>query len=102
MRLDGAEFHDIVRYAAEQGWNVRERQLWNYIRAADELLVGRLEKDRDKLLARHVAQRRALYAQAGVAKQFAGRFYDVPHRFTRAMQDEAFAWLDQHLAHQPR
>jgi hypothetical protein len=24
-------------------------------------------------------------------------FYDVPHRFTRAMQDEAFAWLDRHL-----
>jgi dienelactone hydrolase len=43
----------------------------------------------------------AVYAQAGVAKQFAGRFHDVPHQFTRAMQDEAFAWLDQHLAHQP-
>src|SRR5262249_36174802 len=36
----------------------------NYVRASDELLVGRLEKDRDKLLARHVAQRRALYARA--------------------------------------
>jgi hypothetical protein len=43
----------------------------------------------------------AASAQAGVAKQFAGRFDDVPHQFTRAMQDEAFAWLDQHLAHQP-
>jgi hypothetical protein len=25
------------------------------------------------------------------------RFYDEPHRFTVAMQDEAFAWLDRHL-----
>jgi dienelactone hydrolase len=43
----------------------------------------------------------AAYARAGVEKQFAGRFYDVPHQFTRGMQDEAFAWLDRHLAHQP-
>jgi hypothetical protein len=64
IRLDGAEFHNIVQYAAEQGWNVRERQLWNYVRASDALLAIRLEKDRDKLLARHVAQRRALYARA--------------------------------------
>jgi hypothetical protein len=64
LRLDGAEFHDVVQYAAEQGWNVRERQLWNYVRASDKLLARRLEKDRDKLLARHVAQRRALYARA--------------------------------------
>jgi dienelactone hydrolase len=43
----------------------------------------------------------AVYAQAGAAKQFVGRFHDVPHQFTRSMQEEAFAWLDQHLAHQP-
>ena len=47
LRLDGAEFHDVVQYAAEQGWNVRERQLWNYVRASDKLLARRLEKDRD-------------------------------------------------------
>ncbi len=39
----------------------------------------------------------AAYRAAGCAGQFAGRFYDEPHRFTRAMQDEAFAWLDAHL-----
>jgi hypothetical protein len=64
IRLDGAEMHDIVQYAAEKGWGVGERQLWNYVRATDQLLAERLEKDRDKLLARHVAQRRALYARA--------------------------------------
>jgi dienelactone hydrolase len=40
----------------------------------------------------------AVYAKAGVKGQFSGRFYDEPHRWTRAMQDEAFAWLDQQLA----
>lgn len=44
----------------------------------------------------------AVYTQARAANQFAGRFHDVPHQFTRAMQDEAFAWLDQHLGHVPR
>lgn len=37
------------------------------------------------------------YAKAGVKDRFSGRFYDVPHRFSRAMQKEAFAWMDRHL-----
>lgn len=39
----------------------------------------------------------AVYAKAGIKERFAGRFYDVPHRFDVAMQDEAFAWLDEQL-----
>lgn len=39
----------------------------------------------------------AVYEKGGVAQKFSGRFYEAPHQFTRAMQDEAFAWLDQHL-----
>jgi len=42
-----------------------------------------------------------LYDRAGARGRFDGRFYDVPHRFTRAMQDEAFAWLDRQLGHTP-
>ena len=42
-----------------------------------------------------------VYEQAGVKDKFAGRFYDAPHLFTLAMQNEAFAWLDQQLDHQP-
>ncbi len=38
-----------------------------------------------------------VYARAGVADKFAGRFYDRPHIFARNMQDDAFAWLDNHL-----
>lgn len=44
----------------------------------------------------------AIYRKAGVADNFAGRFYDVPHIFSRAMQDDAFAFLDRKLDHQPR
>jgi dienelactone hydrolase len=44
----------------------------------------------------------AAYEKAGAKEKFDGRFYDVPHQFTRAMQDDAFAWLDRHLGHTPR
>ena len=40
---------------------------------------------------------RAVFEKIGRADQFAGRFYDEPHRFTRVMQDEAFAWLGSRL-----
>lgn len=38
-----------------------------------------------------------LYEAGGCRDQFRGRFYDEPHRWTIAMQDEAFAWLDERL-----
>jgi dienelactone hydrolase len=44
-----------------------------------------------------VARIAEVYKQAGAEERFAGRFYDVPHKFTRAMQEEAFRWLDRHL-----
>jgi dienelactone hydrolase len=44
-----------------------------------------------------VAKLAAIYEKAGVRDKFSGRFYDVPHRFDVAMQDEAFAWLDEQL-----
>jgi dienelactone hydrolase len=44
----------------------------------------------------------AVYEKAGAKDQFDGRFYDVPHRFTKAMQDDAFAWFDKRFGHTPR
>ena len=44
----------------------------------------------------------AVYEKAGAKGQFDGRFYDEPHRFTRAMQDDAFAWFDRRFNHTPR
>ena len=40
-----------------------------------------------------------LFQMAGCPDQFLGRFYDEPHRWTIAMQDEAFSWLDEKLNH---
>jgi dienelactone hydrolase len=40
----------------------------------------------------------AVYDKAGVKEKFVGRFYDVPHRYSREMQDDAFAWFDEQLA----
>ncbi len=37
------------------------------------------------------------YAKAGAKDRFTGRFYDVPHVFNRAMQDDAIDWFDRHL-----
>jgi hypothetical protein len=72
VRIDGAQFHDIRDYAnaPEQNWNVSDSQLRRYIQASDKLLAERLEKDRDKQFARHVAQRQALYARAVNAADF--------------------------------
>jgi hypothetical protein len=63
-RLNGAELYDLVAFAKEKGWDVSKRQLQRYAAAADDLLAESLEKDRQKLLRRHLAQRRSLYARA--------------------------------------
>lgn len=39
----------------------------------------------------------AVYAKAGAPERFLARFYDGPHRFDAAMQEDAFAWLDRWL-----
>jgi hypothetical protein len=70
LRLLGAEFHDLRAFANEEDaetgrpWNVSDRQLWRYCHQADALLEKNLEKDKGKLFARHIGQRRALYARA--------------------------------------
>lgn len=66
IRLQGAQFHDIVQYAAEQDppWNLSERQLWEYVHKGNELLKRQLETDRAGLINRHLAQRRTIYAKA--------------------------------------
>ncbi|MGE3805823.1 MAG: alpha/beta hydrolase family protein [Gemmataceae bacterium] len=38
-----------------------------------------------------------VYEKAGVKDRFTGRFYDAPHMYNKQMQDDAFAWFDQHL-----
>src|SRR5215207_1756416 len=64
IRLDGAQFHDVSAYAEEKGWGIKERQVRNLMQRADELLVERQDKSRKQVIARHLAQRMALYARA--------------------------------------
>jgi dienelactone hydrolase len=66
------------------------------------LLVQQCAQDRLFPLAgmkESIAIIASAYEKAGAKDRFEGRFYDGPHRFTRAMQDEAFAWLDWQLEH---
>lgn len=71
LRLAGAEFHQIRKYAnvpdpqsGRKPWGVSDSQLWRYIRAGDELLAEILDKDRERLLNRHIAARRRLLSRA--------------------------------------
>jgi hypothetical protein len=75
--LDGAEPWQIGPYVAEQEqagaapWTVPEggkplsrRQIRRYVSWAERLLAASCRTDRDKLLRKHAAQRRNLYARA--------------------------------------
>jgi hypothetical protein len=77
IRLDGAEFWDVREYAREKeqeegsAWHVAEGdkplsdgQLWRYIGRADKMIAESCRASRKKLLRRHLAQRRNLYAKA--------------------------------------
>ncbi|MFN0195013.1 MAG: dienelactone hydrolase family protein [Aestuariivirga sp.] len=43
------------------------------------------------------AKMAAAYANLGAQEAYTGAFYPGPHRFDIAMQEQAFAWLAQHL-----
>jgi hypothetical protein len=83
LRLGGAEFPDIRQYASapEQNWNVSDRQLFRYIAAADNLCEKLFDAKAGHLLARHLLQRRQLYAHALGAGDFGTAL--------RVLQDEA-------------
>src|SRR5262249_57794260 len=77
IRLDGAEIWDIREYVREkeqeQGspWQLvdgqkplSDSQLWRYIARADKEIAASCRASTKKLLRRHLAQRRSLYAKA--------------------------------------
>jgi hypothetical protein len=39
----------------------------------------------------------SIFAKASIPERFRGTFYDEPHSFRPAMQDEAIAWLERWL-----
>lgn len=70
------------------------------LRAPKPLLVQQCSQDRlfpPEGMQASVEKIGAIYAKAGAAEQFTGRFYDLPHIFNRAMQDDALAFFDRHL-----
>jgi hypothetical protein len=80
IRLDGAEFWDVREYVREKqaepgsAWHLEEgatplsdSQLRRYQQRADALLERSHERSRKKLLRRHLAKRRNLYAKATLA-----------------------------------
>jgi hypothetical protein len=64
LRVAGAEFLDLREYAIAQEWEVSDSQLWRYVAKSDERMQAAMEKSRPKLLARHLMQRRLLFAKA--------------------------------------
>lgn len=97
LRIAGAEFADIREYAIAQEWGVSDSQLWRYVAKSDKALAAAMEKDRGKLLARHLAQRRLLYVKALESGDWRGalaalkdeadleRLYDPPQTDAPAM-----------------
>lgn len=64
LLLAGAELDDIRQYALQCGWNVGQRQLQRYVESAYDHLLANGQQNKEKLLARHLAQRRAIYARS--------------------------------------
>jgi dienelactone hydrolase len=70
------------------------------LRAPKPLLVQQCRRDGLFPLAgmeESLAKIARIYAKNGSPNAFTGRFYDQPHIFNVAMQDDAIAWFDQHL-----
>jgi hypothetical protein len=64
LLVAGVESKEIIQHAAKNGWNVRDRQIRNYVASAYKDLSGVLDRDVAELRGRHLAQRRHLYRQA--------------------------------------
>ena len=80
----GGEFADIRQYASEtdeatgRPWNRSDRQLARYQKWAYRLIEKQVEKTRDKVWARHVQQRRQMFALAMEAGDLTTALQIVP------------------------
>jgi hypothetical protein len=81
LRLDGAEGWDVRQYVAEKqrageaqwkippgGKPLSDRQIRNYVEAADKVIADSCRASRKHHLRRHLAQRRMLFARAVQAR----------------------------------
>ena len=70
------------------------------LHAPQALLVQQCSQDRlfpPEGMKESVEKIAAVYEKAGMKDRFTARFYDVPHKFTKPMQEEAFDWFDRQL-----
>lgn len=112
IRLDGAEFWDVLQYIAEQqkekgsiwaapdgGKPFAARTVWWYIQKADRLITEtfRNERGRKRLLRRHLAQRRNLYAKAVAIADYrvALAVLDSEAKLVGLFEDEVSRLIDQ-------
>jgi hypothetical protein len=83
IRLDGAEFWDVREYVREKEqeegppWKLAggqkplsDGQLWRYLGRVDRLIAESCRASRKKLLRRHLAQRRNLFAKCVAAGDY--------------------------------
>ncbi len=79
IRLAGAQFHEICKYAATtpeeddgsgRPWNVSQHQLRRYVARADRQLRRQTDEKRDTLISRHIAMRQLLYSRSLDAGDF--------------------------------
>ena len=75
LRLDGAQLHDLRGFCNDLGdeadkarggppWGVDDESLADLIARADDLLVARVERKRERAVAVQLARRDALFARA--------------------------------------
>lgn len=110
IRLDGAEFWDVRESArekeAEQGsaWQLAQGdnplsdgQLWRYIGRADKLITESCRASRKRLLRRHLAQRRNLFAKAVNQGDIRAALacLDSEAKLTGLFDDEVMRLIDQ-------
>ena len=57
----------------------------------DELFTLEGQREADEKIA-------AVYAEQGNRGNYVGKFYPGPHKFDATMQEDAFNWLEEHLA----
>jgi hypothetical protein len=83
LLLAGACWPDLLQFASapKQNWKVSERQLRNYITAANSRIRARYEARADYYFARHMLRRNQLYGLALGAGDF--------RTALRVLQDEA-------------
>ena len=72
LLLQGGEFNEIRQYAANKGWELTKRQVRRLMELAYKRTTDILAPKQEEFLARHLLQRRSLYARCLKAEDLRG------------------------------